>query len=60
MCIRDRPIIKKKMFGFEKASFNAALRVEYVDWNIGTFNETGQNISDDVFSICLLYTSRCV
>jgi hypothetical protein len=39
------------MFGFEKASFNAALRVEYVDWNIGTFNETGQNISDDVFSI---------
>ena len=46
-----QPIIKKKMFGFEKASFNAALRVEYVDWNIGTFNETGQNISDDVFSI---------
>ena len=46
-----QPIIKKKMFGFEKASFNAAFRVEYVDWNIGTFNETGQNISDDVFSI---------
>ncbi|MCD6067423.1 MAG: hypothetical protein K0S33_2249 [Bacteroidetes bacterium] len=46
-----QPIIKKKMFGFEKASFNAALRVEYVDWNIGTFKETGGNISDDLFSI---------
>ncbi len=46
-----QPLIKKKMFGFEKASFNLALRLEYVDWNIGTFKETGGNISDDVFSL---------
>ncbi len=46
-----QPIIKKKMFGFEKASFNAAIRVEYVDWNLGTFNETGGKISDEVFAI---------
>jgi hypothetical protein len=46
-----QPIIKKKMFGFDKASFNAAVRLEYVDWNIGTFKETGGNISDDVFSL---------
>jgi len=46
-----QPIIKKKMFGFEKASFNAAIRVEYVDWNVGTFNETGGKISDEVFAI---------
>jgi len=46
-----QPIIKKKMFGFEKASFNAALRLEYVDWNIGTFKETGGNISDEIVAI---------
>ncbi|MDP3557744.1 MAG: hypothetical protein Q8T03_10245 [Bacteroidota bacterium] len=46
-----QPIIKKKMFGFEKASFNAAIRAEYVDWNIGTFNETGGNIADEIFAI---------
>ncbi len=46
-----QPIIKKKMFGFEKASFNAAFRVEYVDWNVGVFKETNANISDDIFAI---------
>jgi hypothetical protein len=46
-----QPIIKKPMFGFEKASFNVAVRAEYVDWNVGTFNETQGNISDDVFAI---------
>lgn len=46
-----QPIIKKKMFGFEKASLNAAIRAEYVDWNVGTFNETGGKISDEIFAI---------
>ena len=46
-----QPIIKKKMFGFEKASFNAAIRAEYVDWNVGTFNETSGNIADEIFAI---------
>ena len=39
------------MFGFEKAVLNAALRLEYVDWNKGTFKSTGNNIADEVFSI---------
>lgn len=46
-----QPIIKRKMFGFEKASLNLAFRTEYVDWNVGTFNETGSNISDEVVAI---------
>jgi hypothetical protein len=46
-----QPIIKKPMFGFDKASLNMALRVEYVDWNVGKFNETGENISDDIVAI---------
>lgn len=46
-----QPIIKKPMFGFEKASFNFALRAEYVDWNVGKFKETSGNIADDIFAI---------
>ena len=46
-----QPIIKKKLFDFEKASINAAIRIEYVDWNSGTFRETGGNIADDLFAI---------
>lgn len=46
-----QPLVKKKMFGFEKASLNIAIRVEYVDWNIGKFNETGGNMADDFYAI---------
>ena len=44
-------ILKRKMFGFEKASLNLAFRTEYVDWNVGKFKETGGNISDEVVAI---------
>ncbi|GAA0564027.1 hypothetical protein [Chitinophaga japonensis] len=46
-----QPILKKPMFGFENAVLNAAVRLEYVDWNKGTFKSTGGSIGDDVFSI---------
>jgi hypothetical protein len=46
-----QPILKRQMFGFEKASLNAALRAEYVDWNLGKFKETGGNISDEIFAL---------
>lgn len=46
-----QPILKRPMFGFQDALLNAALRLEYVDWNKGTFKSTGGNIADDVFSI---------
>jgi hypothetical protein len=39
------------MFGFEQAVLNAALRLEYADWNKGNFTSTGGNIADHVFSI---------
>lgn len=47
-----QPVIRRKIFGWENAVINAALRVEYTDWNVGTFRETGGNISDDIFAIC--------
>lgn len=44
------PVLKKTMFGFEKATLNLALRLEYVDWNKASFKSTGDNISDHVYS----------
>ncbi len=46
-----QPVVKKSIFGFERSVINAALRLEYVDWNKGKFKSTGTNIADDVFSI---------
>jgi len=42
-----QPVFKKPLFGFDKSVVNAALRLEYVDWNKGTFKSTGGNISDE-------------
>lgn len=46
-----QPIIKRKIFGFDNAVVNLACRLEYVDWNIGTFSETGDPIGDKVWAI---------
>ena len=46
-----QPIFEKSVFGFEKSIINAAVRLEYVDWNKGNFTSTGGNISDHIFSI---------
>jgi hypothetical protein len=46
-----QPVINKPLLGFEKSVINVALRLEYVDWNNGKFKSTGDNISDELFSI---------
>ncbi len=46
-----QPIIKKPWFGFENSVLNAAVRLEYVDWNKGKFKSTGDNISDHIYSV---------
>ncbi len=46
-----QPVLKKKIFGWEKATLNIACRLEYVDWNVGKFTSTGENISEDIWSI---------
>jgi hypothetical protein len=46
-----QPVVKKRILGFENAVLNAALRVEYVDWNRGKFSSSGTNIGDNFFSI---------
>ena len=46
-----QPIIKRNMLRWQNATFNLALRLEYVDYNVGTFKETGGNISDDIVAV---------
>ena len=46
-----QPVYSKPLFGFGKSVVNAALRLEYVDWNKGRFKSTGGNISDELFSV---------
>lgn len=45
-----QPILTRKMFGWEKCTLNLAFRFEYVDYNVGTFNETGGTISDHIYA----------
>src|SRR6185436_13453962 len=44
-------VLKRKILGFEKSVINLAVRFEYVDWNEGKFNETGDNIEDDIMAV---------
>jgi hypothetical protein len=46
-----QPVIKRKIFGFDNAVVNLACRLEFVDWNIGTFKETGDPIEDKIWAI---------
>ncbi|MEM9389176.1 MAG: hypothetical protein AAGA02_01810 [Bacteroidota bacterium] len=46
-----QPILNGNLFGFEKATFNVAMRLEYVDWNDGTFIETGDGIGDEIWAV---------
>ncbi len=46
-----QPIVRKRMFGWKNASINLAFRAEYVDWNVGTFIETGGDMVEDVVAI---------
>lgn len=46
-----QPIAKGRLLCFEQAILNVAVRMEYVDWNHGTFRETGGAIGDDVWAV---------
>ncbi|MFM9950998.1 MAG: hypothetical protein ACKV1O_23890 [Saprospiraceae bacterium] len=46
-----QPVLQRKILAWEKAVFSIACRLEYVDWNVGAFRETGGNIADDFKAI---------
>jgi len=46
-----QPILKRKILDWENATLNLAARVDYADWNVGTFKETGTKIGDELWAI---------
>ena len=46
-----QPILTNTILDWQDASLNIAVRFDYVDWNIGSFDETGSNIGDDLFAV---------
>jgi hypothetical protein len=46
-----QPVLKRKMFDWDNAVLNLSVRLDYVDWNVGKFNETNTDIGDDLWAI---------
>lgn len=46
-----QPVVHGNVLGFERGTLSLAIRMEYVDWNVGIFKETGDTISDDLWAI---------
>lgn len=44
-------IMSKPLLGFDNSEINVALRLEYTDWNVGSFEETGGDIGDKIMAI---------
>ncbi len=45
------PVLRRTILGFERAVLNVALRLEYADYNVGTFRETDGDIRDDIYAV---------
>lgn len=45
------PVLQKPLLGFDRFTLNVSCRVEYVDWNVGKFKETGDPIHEDLWAI---------
>lgn len=46
-----QPLFKRKVLDWEDATLNIAARFDYVDWNVGVFNETNADIGEDLWAI---------
>lgn len=46
-----QPVLKRKILNWNDAIFNLAARLDYVDWNVGTFNETNTDIGEELIAI---------
>lgn len=46
-----QPVIRRRILGFDQSVINLACRLEYVDWNVGRFSETGGNIGESVWAV---------
>jgi len=46
-----QPVLRGNILGWTRAALHLACRLEYVDWNVGAFRETGGNIADDIRAV---------
>lgn len=46
-----QPVLKRNVLGWENSVLNLALRLEYVDYNVAKFKETGGTIYDHIYAI---------
>lgn len=46
-----QPVLKRKMFDWDDATFNLAARLDYVNFNEGRFTQTNGKIGDDLIAI---------
>ena len=46
-----QPVFRGRILDWKDASFNLAVRGEYVDWNVGRFAATGTRMYNDLWSI---------
>ncbi len=53
-----QPVLRRRIAGWDNAVLNLSCRFEYVDWNVGTFRETGDNIGEDLWSIMPAFSFR--
>ena len=56
----DYPFIQRKILGFDQSRITAAIRLEYVDYNVGKFDFNNQVIQDDLMALVvgLSYSPR--
>lgn len=46
-----QPLWRGEVAGRKNATLNAAFRIDYVDWNVGRFRETGESIGDELWAV---------
>lgn len=46
-----QPVLHRSLLGWEEAVVELAVRGEYVDYNVGSFIETGGDIADDLWAV---------
>ncbi len=47
------PMLRTKLFGLDDAVWNANVRLERIDYNVGVFSSTGETIGDEVDALVL-------
>ena len=47
------PVLETTLFGLDDAVWNANVRLEHIDYNVGDFSSTGERIGDEVEALVL-------